>query len=123
MNRSSSSSPFYELLDMLDTNQADFSQERDAVHFDMYVKIRELKQIGDGLRKIIALPEADKKVWIKDNESYLAEMMESVLQDTLSTIDGMQLDSEGLELSVQLVSTMRDTMDVMQSIMRRSRTS
>jgi hypothetical protein len=122
MNRSSSS-PFHELLDMLDTNQTDASQERDAINFDMYVKIRELKQIGDGLRRIIALPEAEKKVWIKDNEAYLAEMMESVLHDTLGTIDGMQLDSEGLELSVQLVSTMRDTMDVMQSIMRRSRTS
>lgn len=107
---------------MLDTNQIEASQERDAVNFDMYVKIRELKQIGDGLRIIIALPEADKKNWIKDNEGYLAEMMESVLHDTLGTIDGMQLDSEGLELSVQLVSTMRDTMDVMQSIMRRPRT-
>lgn len=122
MNRSSLS-PLHELLDMIEATNGSHSSQRDAVKFDMYVKIRELQQIRDGLRKVIALSEIDRKEWIINNETYLAEMMESVLHDTLGTIDGIQLDSEGLDLSVQLVSTMRDTMDVMQSIMRRSQTS
>ena len=122
MNRSSLS-PLHELLDMIEATNGSHSSQRDAVKFDMYVKIRELQQIRDGLRKVVALSELDRKEWIINNETYLAEMMESVLHDTLGTIDGIQLDSEGLDLSVQLVSTMRDTMDVMQSIMRRSQTS
>jgi hypothetical protein len=119
MKRSSNSRNFFDLVDVDRVNSL---IESDAINFDMYVKIRELSQIGDGLRRIIALPESDKKAWVRNNEGYLSEMMESVLHDTFGTIDGMQLDSEGLELSLQLVTVMRETMDVMQNIMRHSRT-
>lgn len=98
-------------------------QEKNAIKFDIYVKLRELKQIGEGFKQLSGLPETDRISWLTEHESFLSEMMDSFLNETMGTIDGVALDSETLELSVELVSTMRDTMNIMHHVMDNPRAS
>src|SRR5690606_3269988 len=102
-------SSFSDPLEFIHTDEPFAISDKNEIKFDIYVKIRELKQISEGLHRIHSLPKKEKETWLSDNESFMSEMMESVLQETMGTIDGIQLDSEALELSVELVSTMRDT--------------
>jgi len=99
------------------------SQEKDEIKFDIYVKLRELKQIGEGFKKLSGLPEAERLSWLSEHENFLSDMMDSFLNETMGTIDGVALDSETLELSVELVSTMRDTMNIMHNVMASQHTS
>jgi len=124
MTRSNDS--IFDFLDEIENpsskKAAEFN-EKDAVKFDMYIKLRELKQISQGFQRLNELPQTERVVWLTDHELFLSEMMETFLNDTLGTIDGVHLDTEALELSVELVTTMRDTMNMMRSIMHRPKTS
>lgn len=99
------------------------NQDSAAIKFDLFVKLRELRQVSEGLRAVLALPEREKQAWIEDNEEFLSEMIEAFLQETMTGLDGLALDSEGLELSVELVSVMRDAMAMVQSMTNRRQPS
>lgn len=120
MSQSSQPSSLNELFDMFESDFIDDQQDREAFKFDMYVKIQELRQISEGLKSIEKLPSADKYAWIEENEAYIMEMMESVLYDSVGIIDGIQLDTESMKLSIELVSTMRDTMTIVQNMLSRA---
>jgi hypothetical protein len=100
-------------------NQADWgaaSERSAAVKFDLYVKAREIQQISDSLRHILTLPQAKRQEWLEENESIVAELMDSFMDDSVLAMDGLQLDQESMELSVTLVTKMRDAMNMIHRI-------
>lgn len=97
-----STSPFFTFSELQDLEHNDSFQENDAICFDMYVKKRELEQINLGLQRVMNLSQAEKHLWLSHNESFIEEMMESLLHETLETFDGIQLDTKALALSTEL---------------------
>jgi len=118
-----SSDPLLDFPELAEMPPVPTAQQKAAVKFAMYVRIQELKQISQGLRRLLLLPEVERLEWLGDHEDFLSEMMESFLSETVNTIDGLQLDQESLALSVELVTTMRDAMAMIQNLMQQPRSS
>ncbi len=88
----------------------------DELAFDLFVKIREIQQITDSLKQVSLLPTSKRQAWIHDHEPIINDMMESFMQDTLLVMDGMQLDGETTKLSIELITSMRDAMNIIGSM-------
>lgn len=88
----------------------------DSLKFDLYVKSREIKQIVSSLQNVALLPAEKRQTWVDDHESMIVELMDSFMDDSILAMDGLQLDEEGMNLSVELVSNMRDAMNIINSI-------
>jgi hypothetical protein len=87
-----------------------------SVKFDLYVKSREIQQISDSLQRILMLPVEQRQEWLQEHESIIAELMDSFMDDSVLALDGLQLDKESMELSVELVTQMRDAVNMIHRI-------
>lgn len=90
--------------------------------FGLFVKTRELKQLQASLREVLLMNGDKRNEWLQSNETLINEMLEDFVSDSTLALDGIQLDSEALQMSMEYVSSLRDVMTTMRSIMDDSRT-
>lgn len=92
------------------------SDSVESLKFDLYVKSKEISQIVGSLKYVMLLPATERKKWISTNESMMMELMDSFIDDSVLAMDGLQLDQESMNLSVELVTNMRDAMNMINNI-------
>ncbi|MDQ3008338.1 MAG: hypothetical protein M3Q81_01960 [bacterium] len=88
-----------------------------SVTFDLFVKTHEIKQIDSTLRQITLMPKPERMDWIEDHQDLVNELLDSFLNDSALALDGLQLDDEALQLSIEFVTALRDTMNTLRSIL------
>lgn len=93
------------------------AEEAEEIKFDLFVKSREIKQISQSLEKISLLSEEEQREWINEHETILLDLMNSFMDDSILAMDGLQLDKESMDLSVELVSQLRDAMSSIQKML------
>lgn len=103
--------------------QATFQDEAApaSVKFELYVKTHEIKQIGLSLEQIMLLPKKQRHAWVQDHETLVNEMLDNFLQDSALALDGLQLDGEAVQLSIEYVTALRDTMNTLRGILDEAR--
>ncbi len=87
-----------------------------AVKFGLYVKTHEIRQIEESLRQVMLLPKTNQRRWLADHEGYISELLDSFVSDSTLALDGIQLDGEALELSIEFVTVLRDVMNTIRSL-------
>lgn len=92
-------------------------EQPSAVKFDLYVKTREMKQLEQSLKHILLLPKSERQIWLQDHEELVNDLLESFVSDSTLALDGLQLDSEAMKLSVDFVTTLRDVMNTIRGIL------
>lgn len=102
-----------------DFNWAASKDEVASVKFDLYVKSREIQQISNSLKRLMLLPAEQRQTWLDENEGMVAELMDSFMDDSVLAMDGLQLDKESMDLSVKLVTEMRNAMDMIHRMFSR----
>jgi hypothetical protein len=90
----------------------------DEVKFDLYLKIREIKQISGFLQKILLLTRDRRSIWLKENEDMVNQLMDSFLTDSTLALDGMQLDSEAMKMSVELMASLKNVFNILQTVVK-----
>jgi hypothetical protein len=88
----------------------------EGIKFDLYVKARELRQITKSLNDILLLPPRERQSWLDDHEPMIMDLMNSFMDDSVLAMNGLQLDQESMNLSVELVTNLRDAMTKINSI-------
>jgi lipid II:glycine glycyltransferase (peptidoglycan interpeptide bridge formation enzyme) len=94
-----------------------------AVKFDLYVKNRELQQIAQSFRSIMLLPPKQRKKWTEQYQDLIEDLMDSFTDDSLLAMDGIQLDDESMDLSTELVSNLKTTMNIIQDMLAETKTA
>lgn len=92
-------------------------QNNDEVAFDLYLKNRELKQINHSLRKISQWNTGARTRWLTDNQDVLDQLVDSFMDDSALIFDGLKLQGEALNLSVELVSNLREVMAIIRNLL------
>ena len=98
----------------------DFDNQATApstLKFGLFVKTHKMKQLESSLKHIVLLPKDERDVWLKDHEELMNELLENFVQDSTLALDGLQLDPEATELSIEFVTTLRDVMNTLRSIL------
>ena len=81
-----------------------------------------MKQIEEVLRGVIILPEPERQAWVVENGALMSAAFESFIEDSNLTLEEMNFDMESLELSKELVTSLRDTMNIVQGILSEKQT-
>lgn len=96
-----------------------FSDTEDSQHtkFDLYLKVREISQIYTLLQQVLHKKKSEQKVWAKENQEMVENMMDSFMNESVLVLDGMQLDEESMQLSIDLMEKLRFTLTAVQDLL------
>lgn len=92
------------------------STASEQIRFDLYRKEKELQEISKILRDLSTKTRDERRQWLQENEDLVTELAEDFVDDSLYKLDGVQLDSETLELSVQVMTELRATLGLFQTV-------
>ncbi|PIY79312.1 MAG: hypothetical protein COY81_03475 [Candidatus Pacebacteria bacterium CG_4_10_14_0_8_um_filter_43_12] len=85
--------------------------------FDLFLKTHELKEVGSVLEKVILMPKGQRSAWVEENGELIREAVEVFVRDSNLTLEEVTMDTETMELSKELVVSLRDTMNIVQGIL------
>lgn len=106
---------------LFDWNTVGATTQPGSVKFGLYVKTHEMKQLERSLKQILLLPKHERDLWLSDHEGYVDELLESFVNDSAYALDGLQLDAEAMQLSVEFVTSLRDIMNTLRGILEEAR--
>ncbi|MCC7570597.1 hypothetical protein KO465_04575 [Candidatus Micrarchaeota archaeon] len=86
------------------------------VKFDLFVQSRRVKQISIALDKIFFDYQNINTLWLKQNQEFISELLEELLEESLLVLDGVKIDGESLDLSMKLVSDIYRSLAVVQQM-------
>ncbi|MGD9129628.1 MAG: hypothetical protein PVJ09_04035 [Candidatus Woesebacteria bacterium] len=88
----------------------------DEVKFDLYIKAREIKQINEYLERIMLFSKKRKQAWLGENEEMINQLLDSIMEDSMMVMDGLEVDSESMELSVELMINLRNAVYTLRNL-------
>lgn len=97
---------------------AQLQSSKEEVKFDLYLKLREIKEISRYLEKILLTKEEKRMLWVNENEDLIHQLLDSFITDSTLILDGMTLDGEAMSMSVDLMSHLRQLFNVLQSLLK-----
>lgn len=95
---------------------SDYAQPA-AVKFNLFVKTHEIKQLDTSLRHVLLLPAKDRQIWLDEHEEFVNNLLDGFVNDSTLALDGLQLDTEALQLSIDFVTSLRDVMNTLRGIL------
>lgn len=88
-----------------------------SAKFNLFLKAHELKEVSKILEQVLLLPQDERTAWVEENGEMLSEAIDIFVQDSNLTLEEVTMDTETLELSKELVLSLRDTMNIIQGIL------
>lgn len=92
------------------------SDNDNQVKFDLYVQLRKVKQITHALDEALVSSREQEREWLAENQELIDSFLSELLDDSMLVLDGVQLDDESIDLSLNLMHDIRHTLDLMQQV-------
>ena len=92
-----------------------------SVKRDLFVRTQQIDSLSKEFKKIMLLPSSQRKKWVAENELFLSQIFDTLSDDSVLALDGVELDTQGMELSVEFVTKLRTIMTILKSIMKEGR--
>ncbi len=93
-----------------------------ASKFNLYLKTQEMKELARVLQYVSALPKRQRNAWAKEHATLIQQAVDFFVQESNATLAELSLDAEVIELSKELVTSLRDAVDMAQGILFTART-
>jgi hypothetical protein len=110
--------------DLNDFTELDFGQSDRVAptnpatkRFQLFVKVREIKELASLLQEVRLKSTAERQAWLEDNEPIIADLVNEFTDESLSRLQGIGTDRETVNLSVDLVTSLRQTLLLLDSLM------
>jgi len=87
-----------------------------TVQFELHLKIREMEQLAGFFQRKMLLPKKKRLIWVKKNDQYLQKLLDSIIGDIGLVLEGIKLDQETLQLSIECMSHLKGLMNTIHSI-------
>jgi len=93
-----------------------------TVQFDLYVKLREIKQAAEVLEQIRSMPARERLDWAEEYGDMVNAAFEHFIDDSNSVLCDVSFDSSTMKLSQDLIVSLRDTLVAVQHIVAADKT-
>ncbi|HCR81737.1 MAG TPA: hypothetical protein DIV47_04695 [Candidatus Pacebacteria bacterium] len=90
--------------------------ENEQVRFELQRKEKEIREISRILQGLLMKSRDERRVWLQENEDLMINLAEEFVDESLYKLDGAQLDNETLELSVQVMTELRKTLGLFETV-------
>jgi len=107
----------YQLLDDLDLSNSVSVEDRANLKFNLYLRSREIKQIVFYLEKVMLKKKSERDSFINENRSIIESLMKIFVESSNLTLEGMQLDQESVQLSMQLAVDLRKSISLINALL------
>jgi len=111
-------------MDDFDLDWDDFYQDSPlSVLSDSSAKVQLFSRIHhvDGLiqqfERITLMTKSQRSAWVSENKKFLQNIFDHFVSDSFKILDGVELDEEGIQLSIEFVTKLRDVMNMVQNIL------
>jgi uncharacterized protein YhdP len=105
-----------QFLDQLDH----FEQRNEEIKFDLFVQTRRVKQIYQALTSLLRQSfNSQQEDWLIDNKEIVDQLLDDLLDDSLLVLDGVQMDDESKNLSVELMTNIRETVTIINTLIKK----
>lgn len=98
------------------------SQVPQATKFNLYLKTHEMRELARVLQKIAKLPKKERLAWAREHAEIVQSAVDFFVEESNATLSELSLDAEVMELSKELVVSLRDAVDMAQGILHTSNT-
>lgn len=85
--------------------------------FNLYLKTHEINEIQKVLRHVMLMPPKNRVDWVTENGEIIQAAFDSFIDDSNNVLDDMSLDDEALELSHELIISLKNTLAIVESIL------
>ncbi len=92
------------------------NSENQETKFDLYVQSRRVRQITLALDAFIQNVSKTQPTWLIDNQDLVDGFLEELMNDSMLVLDGIELDAEGMELSVSLMSDIHRALSTVEQV-------
>ncbi|MBD3250657.1 MAG: hypothetical protein GF381_03765 [Candidatus Pacebacteria bacterium] len=94
-----------------------WQQENEEIKFDLFLQSRRVKQISSSLQQLSTKSKQEQLEWLSLNPDLVEQLMDTLLEDSMLALDGVTLDGESMNLSIELISDIRQTVGLVNSLM------
>jgi hypothetical protein len=106
----------YQILNSLDLSTPIAVDDEANLKFNLYLKSREMREIVLNLEKIMLKKKAEREVFVTENRVFVDSLMKTLVDDSNLTLEGMQMDQESVQLSMQLATDVRKSMSLINAL-------
>lgn len=106
----------YQLLNNLDLPIPVSIEDSADLKFDLYLRSREMKQIVSYLEKIMLKNKHERELFVVENKMFIDSLMKTFVDDSNLTLEGMQMDQESAQLSMQLATDVRKSISLINAL-------
>lgn len=92
------------------------NSENQETKFDLFVQSRRVRQITLALDVFIQNMNKSQPTWLIDNQDLVDGFLEELMNDSMLVLDGVELDAEGMELSMSLMDDIRRALSTVEQM-------
>lgn len=93
-----------------------------SLKFGLYIKTHEMKSLENSLQQVVLMPRNRRQEWLTEHQDFVNDLLDGFVADSVVALDGLNLDTEAMELATEFVTRLRDVMNMLRSIIESSRT-
>jgi len=106
----------YQLLNNLDLPIPVSIEDSADLKFDLYLRSREVKQIVSYLEKVMLKQKSERELFVSENRVFIDSLMKTFVNDSNLTLEGMQMDQESAQMSMQLAMDLRKSISLINAL-------
>lgn len=106
----------YQFLDKLALSSPVLIEDGADLKFDLYLRSREMRQIVSHLEKVMLKKKSERELFVTENRTFIDSLMKTFVDDSNLTLEGMQMDQESAQLSMQLAMDVRKSISLINAL-------
>lgn len=106
----------YQLLNNLDLLTPISVDDGANLKFNLYLRSREMREIVLNLEKVMLKKKTERDLFVIENKTFIDALMKTFVNDSNLTLEGMQMDQETAQLSMQLATDLRKSISLINAL-------
>jgi len=86
------------------------------VRFNLYQRQQQILEIRSILQDLSKKGQSEQTEWLRENQEFVTELAEDFIDDSLYQLDGIKLDGKTLQMSVEVMTQLKETLNLFQTI-------
>jgi len=87
-----------------------------SLKINLFSRSYQVRKLVEEFQKIALMPEKNRQVWLDENGDFVNQLLDNFADDSMMILDGLQLDEEGMNLSMEYISELRDAMNTIREV-------
>lgn len=106
----------YQLLDTLNLQNPVLIEDQADLKFNLFLRSREMKQIVLHLEKVMLKKKSERDLFVSENKAFIDSLMKTFVDNSNLSIEGMQMDKEAADLSMQMAMDLRKSISLINAL-------